>query len=377
MFIQHTRIFSYIFLCLLQIGLTLSFDTPAGAEVSANFGGPNGGAIRPGWSGTSCTASIEGALRWNTSAKTVEMCDGLSWKSIVASNNVAALIITPATHSNMDISTSGTPAYGDYATFTVENIGNVTSQTISVTLSNAGNFEIGTNTCSGNTLATSATCTITVRPMAWGDGTYTSTLSVKADNTTIASLSGTATGSCGAIGSALGGGLLAACMDGYALIAMPAGCPDQTNNPTCTESIDTLRKPYGQQGTTTNAISQTDGQDIIGGNTHILMSRVSTFGESFPAAQYCSDMEYGGYTDWYLPSFQELRAACLNQANLPGFVTAECPAADCSSPYITSSEISGNTARRVYFYGGTCEHYCSNGFCLKSANYTVRCMRRQ
>lgn len=347
----------------------------AHAQISADHW--NGGAVRVGPSATVCNAAAEGSLRWNAANKNFEMCNGTTWKAIVASSNLALLVITPAAQGSMDISASGTPAYGSYKTFTVENAGNVTSQTLSVSLGNAANFEIGTNTCTGNTLASAATCTITVRPRAWGDGSYNGALIINADTTVIATLSGTATGSCGAIGSALGGGLLGACMSGYALIAMPAGCPDNTGNPACTGTIDTLSKNYGPYGTLTNANSLSNGQDISGGNTYILMARVSVFGESFPAAQYCADMDYGGHTDWYLPSYEELRALCLNQSNLPGFITSACGGSNCSHPYVTSTEDGPGGNKRVYFNGGNCAHYCSNGDCAKSASYPVRCVRRQ
>ena len=335
-----------------------------------------GGEAIIGATGLVCDADREGGLRWDSANKTFEMCNGTTWKSIVASSNLAALIVTPVANTNMNISTSGSPAYGSYATFTVENIGNVTSQPMTVELNNQGNFEIGTNTCAGNTLAAGATCTITVRPKSYGDGSYNGVLSISADTTTTATLSGTATGSCGTLGSSTGGGLLAACMSGYALIVMPAGCPDDSSDPVCTGTIDVTGKSYGQAATT-NAFSDTNGQNVAGGNTYVLMARVSSYGESYPAAQYCADMTYNGYSDWYLPAFEELRAACLNQTHLPGFITNACPPGNCGYPYITSTEVTSSLHKRVYFNSGTCSDFCANGDCGKFSNFPIRCVRRQ
>lgn len=60
---------------------------PAAAQISADHW--LGGAIRIGPSISACdnTSNTEGALRWNGTEKTFEMCDGTEWKKIIASGS--------------------------------------------------------------------------------------------------------------------------------------------------------------------------------------------------------------------------------------------------------------------------------------------------
>lgn len=343
------------------IGFILVFSFPVQAQISVTTWGQGG--MRVGTSATTCDAAAEGAFRWNATSKTHEMCDGTAWKGFVSSGNMSILVVTPTSNSNMNISTPGTPAYGSYATFTVQNVGNVTSQAMSVFLSNTGNFEIGTDTCTGNTLAASATCSITVRPKAWGDSSFSGNLSVIADNTAIASLSGTATGSCGTIGGAMGGGVLVACKSGYALIATPGACNDSAT-PTCPGTPDLLQKTFSSESYYNVAISLTDGRDSNSGNTDVLISRDNAVGATYLAASFCSAMDYGTYTDWYLPARDELHDMYLVKNSVGDFISAT---------YWSSTEAgagSPTAARHVSFFDGSFQNT------TKSTATYIRCVRR-
>ncbi len=61
------------------------------------------------------------------------------------------------------------------------------------------------------------------------------------------------------------------------------------------------------------------------------------------AATLCYDLVLGGYSDWYLPSKDELNILCLNKAAIGGFVSVE---------YWSSSEVSANFASDKDFVNG-------------------------
>ena len=62
--------------------LLMLISLPAYSQISADF--TSGGAVKIGPSTTTCNGSAEGALRWDTVNKNVEMCDGTGWKKVIA-----------------------------------------------------------------------------------------------------------------------------------------------------------------------------------------------------------------------------------------------------------------------------------------------------
>ncbi|MFZ2455972.1 MAG: hypothetical protein WAX07_05810 [Candidatus Altiarchaeia archaeon] len=55
---------------------------------------------------------------------------------------------------------------------------------------------------------------------------------------------------------------------------------------------------------------------IIWGPQSVDMPSCIGAGDSYPACDYCDDLDYGGITDWILPSFTVLQALC-NSGNCP------------------------------------------------------------
>lgn len=61
-----------IFVFIVTIGT-------AQAQTAFNAGGPNGGAIIPGWAADTCNSTMAGAIRYNSGTSCAEFCNGSSW----------------------------------------------------------------------------------------------------------------------------------------------------------------------------------------------------------------------------------------------------------------------------------------------------------
>lgn len=114
--------------------------------------------------------------------------------------------------------------------------------------------------------------------------------------------------------------------------------------------------PYGSYNVITGATSTTDGV----ANTAILAARTDT-----PAASYCAnlappDVNSHGYSDWYMPSRDELVAVMLKSSVIGRFA---------SSYYETSTE-TASTGFAAVSYAAAVTQY------NKATSYYVRCMRK-
>ena len=87
---------------------------------------------------------------------------------------------------------------------------------------------------------------------------------------------------------------------------------------------------------------------------------VTNQGSGSYAAQLCADLVLGGYSDWYLPSKDELNKLYLNRVAVGGFASAY---------YWSSTESSSGNAWLQYFVNGA--QYNPN----KNATYRVRAIR--
>ena len=65
------------------------------------------------------------------------------------------------------------------------------------------------------------------------------------------------------------------------------------------------------------------------------------------AARLCGDLVLGGYSDWYLPSIDELNQLYLNRVAIGGF------ASSLYSLYWSSTESYNSSAWAQNFYNGT------------------------
>ena len=96
---------------------------------------------------------------------------------------------------------------------------------------------------------------------------------------------------------------------------------------------DLVSAPWGCFGT---LLTGADGTVIGTGNQNTIdiMTECSTTGI---AASLCGDLVLNGYSDWYLPSKNELNTLFINRAAIGGFVIS------ASANYWSSSEFNNNT----------------------------------
>lgn len=161
------------------------------------------------------------------------------------------------------------------------------------------------------------------------------------------------------------------------MLTTPSGCeyepggsmtsiPGSRFEASCSGGVDIVIKEWylGESTVPVGIPSRTDGS----GNTSALMSASGTY----PAASYCVNMDYGGHSDWYLPSVdenQQMRRASVNYSNPPQatFNTNQM------GMYLTSTESSSLPNIQISTISMTKGFKGGLGKTLES---TVRCMRK-
>ena len=90
-------------------------------------------------------------------------------------------------------------------------------------------------------------------------------------------------------------------------------------------------------GTSTSVGSGRNNTDLI----------IANHGSDNNAAKRCKDLVYGGFSDWYLPSLDELMQMYIQRGMIGGF--------DSYDHYWSSSEKDTSDAWNIYFYNGEVE----------------------
>lgn len=138
------------------------------------------------------------------------------------------------------------------------------------------------------------------------------------------------------------------CYDPFVLHGLIASPNDQT-----TGMIQWYNGIYTTTGATGTVVCTGNA------NTVSIINSQGTLVGSY-AAKLCYDLELGGYTDWYLPSKDELNKLYLQKTAIGGFAL---------SGYYSSSEVDVNNARFQYFDDGT------QSYCDKAMSCHVRAIR--
>lgn len=101
-------------------------------------------------------------------------------------------------------------------------------------------------------------------------------------------------------------------------MVIPSGCTDASAT-TCVGGTDSVLKAWATGTYATNPMHVTNWNDGKA-NTMTLANLPQTGGNTTPAANFCANMNYGGYRDWFLPSTNELNAVLyVNREALGGF----------------------------------------------------------
>ena len=117
---------------------------------------------------------------------------------------------------------------------------------------------------------------------------------------------------------------------------------------------------YGEWGCFGTAISGADGTAIVTGNQNTIDIYNAACANTSTAANYCYNLTDGTYSDWWLPSRDELNQMYIQKAVIGGFVAGS---------YWSSSESSAGAAWLQYFNFGYQFDY------RKFSNYYVRAVR--
>jgi len=353
----------------------------------------SGGGAATGFSTdntVACDATTIGQVRYNATTELPEYCDGTNWRPFTLASQVANLVLTPSQQNAMDVdgannldTTTCTGAWvcGSEYTFTLQNQGGAISALINVSLTGSytSNFVIFGNSCTiagGNTdgkLDPMESCTITVKPKANGNMTYTTNLSITANNNPFAVVQGTAAGFGCTPGRVGGGGIYAACNqndgDGaYDLIIMPGGCNGATVNPTCSGNDGgAVQRTWGSAINLAPSCNCDMGNVCKAAKRAVDIIQAQTIGYgTFSAASYCDAMEYGGKTDWFLPNPYQLATLVYpNRVAIGGF---------SAGFYQTSSERNASEIAGVSLTSGGNSCGGSNS---KATLFYVRCVRRE
>ena len=152
--------------------------------------------------------------------------------------------------------------------------------------------------------------------------------------------------------SALGGKI------GYILQSGDPGYDVNAQHGLVTTSSDIGYTIFGCQGTAIGGLSAAIGTGQA--NTNKIIAGCATAGI---AARLCNDLVQGGYSDWYLPSLNELNKLWVNRVVL-GITPTAYP-----SQYQSSTELDATFAWTQEFYGP------GQNYSAKSDQFRIRAVR--
>ena len=329
-----------------------------------------GEAIIGTTTGLGCSATTEGAIRYNTTENNIEVCDGSAWAQIRASacDNAPAFLAFPT----LSAQSTSTLVTSDILQVTGMDSGCTTS--VSVSGDGSPNYRTCSDAACSSVLQnwTAANNTLDIQgnyiqlrttTSASTDTSYTVALNTGGmESDWIVS---TGLSECGTIGSVCSDGSVYAGLTGSdPMYVTRCDAGTTWSGSSCDGARSTFTWNDGASNyTTTSVIDQQDGQT----NTASLVtidSNSSVAGtQPHAAAQYCDDLILHGKSDWYLPAKNELNTMYGNRTVIANF--------DESGTYYWSSSEYGN--------GGAWYQRFSDGsqsINAKGYTYAVRCARR-
>jgi hypothetical protein len=131
----------------------------------------------------------------------------------------------------------------------------------------------------------------------------------------------------------------------------------QTHGLIATTSNQSTGAQWGCSGTSIAGTSTALGTGLA--NTTAIVNGCTS---SISAAALCNNLSSGGYSDWYLPSRDELNKLYLNKTSIGGFSTVS---------YWCSTQSASTTAYSINFSSGT-----GTGFSTKTTLMYVRAIRK-
>lgn len=191
-----------------------------------------------------------------------------------------------------------------------------------------------------------------------------------------------------------GGAIYAGMWDGIRYMVTPSGCTGSGASVTCSGAEDTLMFTWrGTSGSNTDipgveTVGAAATASTVRGEVNMAAAIAHASVSSDSAHNYCNDMEYGGHTDWYLPSKSEMAYIYCQavESSHNAIMPEERP--NCSYYFggkrsvLTGFKNGGSTA-----YWTSTEYNSSNGwkqsfvngnqdFHTKAGSHYVRCIRR-
>jgi hypothetical protein len=325
-----------------------------------------------GNTGLGCSGTTERAIRYNSTQKNIEICNGTEWEKIYSSacDNAPAFLAFPS------LTAQGT------STLVTSSILAVTGMDTGCT-TNAGVSGTGGSpeyrTCSDASCSTELQTWTSANNTLDIQGNYIqlrATTSASTDTSFTITLDTGPTSSdwiittglteCAPIGSVCTDGTVYAGLSQGSIPMFVTRCDaGQTwGGSSCDGTRQTNSWNDGATDyTTTSVIDQADGKTNTASLITIDSNSVVAGTQPHAAAQYCSNLVLHGHSDWYLPAKNELNVMYGNRTVIANFD-------ESGTHYWSSSEYSFNFAWRQRFSDG---NQNSSG---KENSYAVRCARR-
>ncbi|OFW82559.1 MAG: hypothetical protein A2018_07530 [Alphaproteobacteria bacterium GWF2_58_20] len=281
----------------------------------------------------------------------------------------------------MNISDGSSP--GETVILSVRNNSTTASGPITVVMTgNTSHFSKIADTCHGQPLPGQGSCSISLQPVAYVDGSYTATLMVAATpgGTKGITLAGTATGfATPPAGTAMPDDTIYVGItpdDALPLYTTRCDAGMSWDGTSCTGTrLGLAWNNAGNIWIKTGISNTKTGQ----ANTEALVA-LSDSASPYMAAHYCANLAAGdagahGHDDWYLPARYELAVVYNSSAAAGGAFRSSFDTSGVwnAGYYWTSSEYpySNSNSIRIRMNDGT---HGSSG--LKSAGLSVRCVRK-